>query len=88
MKLKKGFVLHTAGSEHMMIATGKAVREFNGLVRSNGPAHFILEQLQTETTEEKIIDALAAHYGIDRDTASRDVKEILSRLRTEGFLDG
>ena len=87
MKLKKGYVLHTTGSEHMMIATGKAAKDFNGLVRSNGTANFILEQLQKNTTEESIVSAMMEHYGIDRETAARDAHKVLAQLKSEGFLD-
>ena len=87
MKLKQGFVLHTTGGEHMMVATGKATREFNGLVRGNDAANAILEQLQKETTEEKIVEALMKQFEGDRDAIARDVHRIVDQLRTEGFLD-
>ena len=58
MKLKKGYILHTAGDEHLMVASGKAAKEFNGLVRSNETAQFLLEQLQKDRTEDQLVDAL------------------------------
>ena len=87
MKLKKGYVLHSADGENLMIATGKAAAEFNGLVRSNATAQFLLEKMQKETTEEKLTEALLAEYDVDRDTAARDVHRLVQQLSAEGFLE-
>ena len=87
MKLKKGFVLHDIGEDHLMIATGKAAKDFNGLVRSNSTAQFILKLLQNDTTESLITDALVEEYDIDRETAAKDVHNLIEKLNAEGFLD-
>lgn len=71
----------------MMVACGEACKQFNGLVRNNDTAHFILECLQTETTLEKIIDAMAKQYDAPREIIMRDVCRVVEQLRTEGFLD-
>ena len=88
MKLKKGYVLHTTGGEHMMVASGKAAQDFNGLARSNDTADFLLHQLKQDCTEDQLVDALLAAYEVDRDTARRDVQALIHQLKAEGFLDG
>ena len=87
MKLKEGFILHKAGSENMMVASGKALESFNGLIRLNGTAYFIAQQLQKETTEEAVIDAVCAEYDAPKEKIASDVKNIIGKLRAEGFLD-
>lgn len=87
MKLKDGFLLHKAGDETLVVANGPAAAFFNGLIRNNGTAGFIFEQLQSPTTEEAIVDAMEARYDAPRDRIAADVHRIIERLRDEGFLD-
>lgn len=87
MKLKEGFILHKTGSENMMVASGKALKSFNGLVRLNDTAYFIAQQLQKETTEEAVIDAVCAEYDAPKEKIASDVKKVIEKLRSEGFLD-
>lgn len=85
MKLKDGFMTHTTGGEQIMVSAGG--QRFNGLVRSNATAAFIVEQLKTDTTPEKIVDALEAEYDAPRATLERDVDRILDILRSIPALD-
>ncbi len=68
-----------------MVSAGKST--FSGFVRSNETAAFIVNQLKTETTEDKIIEAMLARYDAPRERISDDVKKILSTLRSIGALD-
>ena len=87
MKLKEGFLLHQTGDEILAVASGPAASVFNGLIRNNETAGFIFEQLQHPTTEESIVDAMAARYDAPREQIAADVHHIVERLRSEGFLD-
>jgi hypothetical protein len=58
--------------------------KFNGLIRSNPTAAFIVGSLKTDTTESEIVDKLLARYDVDRPTAERDVANIISKLRSIG----
>lgn len=87
MKLKKGFLLHDVLGEHMAVAVGPAAAIFNGMIRNNETAHFIFQQLLTDTTEEQIVTAMEAKYDAPRDRIATDVHALLEKLRQEGFLD-
>lgn len=87
MKLKEGFLLHQAGEETLVVASGPAASVFNGLIRNNGTAGFIFEQLQHPTTEEAIVDAMEERYDAPREQIAGDVRRIVECLRSEGFLD-
>ncbi|MBP5581609.1 MAG: PqqD family protein, partial [Ruminococcus sp.] len=68
--------------EHITVSTTGT--KFNGLIRSNPTAAFIVESLKTETTEGAVVDKLLAKYDVDRSTAEKDVAEIISKLRAIG----
>lgn len=84
MKLKENFVTYDSDGERIMVATGGV---FSGLVRSNKTAAFIVEQLKTETTQQKIVDNVLEKYEADRAAVEADVAKIIEKLRSIGALD-
>ena len=86
MKLKEGFILHSSGDDHLMVATGEAAESFSGLVRSNETAQFILNLLQNEISEEQILDAMEKEYDAPRNVLAVDLDEIVAQLESAGFL--
>ena len=71
--------------EAALIPTGDT--EFSGLVRGNKTLGVILELLQSDTTEEEMIRKLTERFNVTEETASRDVKRVLSELRKIGAID-
>lgn len=88
MKLKDGIVTNSIDGESFAIATGKAAKEFNGLVRNNPTAAFIFELLKTEQTEDSIVAAMLEKYDVDESTVRKDVKELLDLLRNKNLIEG
>ena len=84
MKLKDGMVLGHVDGEDFAIATGKAMKHFNGVIHNNPTAAFLFELLQTE---QSLVAALTEKYDVDADTARADVREMLDTLRAAGVLD-
>ena len=82
MKLNPNFLTHETKGEHITVSTTGT--KFNGLIRSNSTAAFIVESLKTDTTESEIVDKLLARYDVDRPTVERDVANIVSQLRRIG----
>lgn len=87
MRLKQGFILRDVGREHMAIATGEAVKQFNGLIRNNGTANFIYKQLMEDTTEEKIVAAMLEKYNAPEEVIAADVHRIIEQIRSAGILE-
>ena len=84
MKLKEDFVTQVVDNTQFLVPIG--AEAFQGIVRSNKTAAFIVDCLKEETTEEKIVDAMCAKYDATRATIAADVKEILNTLRKIGAL--
>lgn len=87
MKLKDGLVLHDVGGEHVMVATGKVAKKFNGMIRNNDTAHFIMQQMMTDTTEEEIVEKVLSTYEADREVVVKSVRSVVEQLRQAGLLD-
>lgn len=85
MKLKNDFITQTIDETQFLIPVGS--ESFNGIVRSNRTAAYIVDLLKEETTEEKIIDALCSRYDASREVITIDVRKILDTLRSINALD-
>ena len=85
MKLKDGLITHETDGEHITVSAGGS--GFNGLIRSNGTAGFIVECLKQQTTQDAIVEQMLAVYDAPRDRIAGDVAKILQTLREIGALD-
>ena len=85
MKLKADFITQTIDNTQFLVPLGG--ESFQGIVRSNKTAAFIVDCLKEETTEEAIIDAMCRKYDAPREVITSDVSEILRTLRKIKALD-
>ena len=85
MKLNDNYVIHTIGSETMLIPTADA--SFHGLGEGNETVGVILRCLTEETDEEKIVDALAEAFDGSRAEMEQDVRSVIDKLRAIGAID-
>ena len=85
MKLKTGFITHESNGEHITVTAGNTT--FNGMVRSNATAGFIVECLKKDTTKEEIIQKMSDTYDAPREVLEKDVEKILEQLHSIGAID-
>lgn len=85
MKLKENFITYEENSEHLTIPAGGSA--WNGLIRSNKTAGFIVECLKEDTTEDAIVEKMLEKYDAPRELIAADVAKILAKLRSIGALD-
>ena len=86
MKLNPKFLTHETKGEHYMISTSGT--DFKGIVKNNETAAFIIGCLKTDTTEKTIADKLLSEYeGADIETVTRDVSEVIAKLRSIGAIE-
>lgn len=85
-RASSGYVLREIAGEHILIPVGSAAVNFSGLINLNGSGVLLWHKLQTECTEEELVNALLDEYEIDRDTAAADVVQFLDKLRGAGLM--
>lgn len=82
MRIKPEYVVYDANEgEKLAVATGDEIKNFSGLLRANKSASVILDCLAQDTTEEAIVDAMAARFDAPRETLAKDVAAVLDTLR-------
>ena len=85
MRLREGFITHESAGEHITVTAGNTV--FNGMVRSNKTAGFIVECLKENVTKEDIIAKMLEKYDAERELIEKDVEKILAQLQAIGAID-
>ena len=85
MKLRDGFITHTSNGEHITVTAGNTA--FNGMIRSNQTAGFIMECLKNDVTKEDIVEKMLEKYDADRERIESDVDKVLEQLRSIGAID-
>ena len=85
MKIKEGFLLRQVAGQTVVLPTG-ADLDLNMMITMNDTGAFLWEQLQAETDEAALVDALLAEYDVDRETARKSVAAFVEKLKGHGFL--
>ena len=85
MKLRKDFIVQNIDDTQFLVPLGHEA--FNGIVRSNETAAFIVDCLKNDTTKDQIVDAMCLQYDAPRETIDADVEEILATLRSINALE-
>ena len=86
MRVVPGFVVRQIAGETIAIPAGPAARQLSGLLALAGSGQFLFELLQTEQTEDSLVQSVLDTYEIDEATARSDVMEFLQILRDSGVL--
>lgn len=80
MKIKEGFKLRKVAGNYIVIAIGKASREFNGMINLNEVGAFLWSELEKGTTKEALVAKLLSEYDVTEEIAERDVINFLEKV--------
>ncbi len=79
MKLKDDCIIQEIEGTQFLVPVG--AEAFQGIVRNNRTAAFIVNCLKEDTSLEGIVEAVCEKYHVSKETVTDDVKEILGQLR-------
>ncbi|MGE5653942.1 MAG: PqqD family protein [Bacillota bacterium] len=86
MRIKDGYVMRGVAGTFVIVPTGQAAVDFNGLMTLNEVGASIWQQLGTECSVEDLLAALLGEYEVDEATAKSDLAEFLDALRAADLL--
>lgn len=81
MKIKDGYLLREVAGTHIVVPIGAGAMDFSGVISLNEVGAFIWNQLESETTKDKVLEALLSEYNVDRETALADIDEFIEKLK-------
>jgi len=77
MKRNTDFMLRDIAGEVILVPTGAATQQFNGMIRKN---------LDESESREILVDKIMDEFEVDRETATRDVIGFVSALYERGLV--
>ena len=86
MKIKEGFVLREVMDNFIVVAVGKGVKTFNGMIQLNDTGAFLWKLLEKGAEEDQLVEQMMKEYGIERDVAKGDVQEFIQGLKEANLL--
>ena len=87
MKIKEGFILRNVAGSNVVVPVGQATVDFNGMMSLNDTGAFLFDKLTKGTTEEQLISDLMDEYSIDKELATKDVKDFIEKVESEGLFE-
>ena len=87
MKCKYIFEKMELDGQIVAVPVGEGASEFHAVLNVNGEAMRVLELLQEETTEQKIVDKLLTEYENTENEIKPLVHEFIERIRQEGLIE-
>lgn len=86
MEIKREFVIRKIADETLLVPTGKAALDLNGMLTLNDVGARIWELLPEIQNEEDLIQRLYEEYETTPEVLRADVAEFLGQLRKMGIL--
>ena len=88
MRTKKGYRLRPLGKEYILVAEGLEVENANQMISMNATAAFLWEAVEGKDFDaETLAQLLMDEYGIDIETAKKDVLPLLQTWEKSGIIN-
>lgn len=88
MKIKSGYMLREVAGEAVVVPTGEATLNFQGIISLNETGALLWKELEQGCEKKDLVQALLDEYEVDAETAEKDVNEFLKRADDAGLIDG
>lgn len=87
MRTKKGYRLRSLGKEYILVAEGLEVMDANQMISMNETAAFLWEAVEDKAFDaEALAQLLMNEYGIEEETAQKDVTPLLQTWKEAGII--
>ena len=87
MKIKDGFILKDVAGSKIVIATGSAKIDFNGVITFNNVGADVFSMLDGTNTVEDIISRISADYGADEAVVRADVLKLIEKMKKINLIE-
>lgn len=88
MKVKEGFITRKMGKETIVVATGDASKDFNGMIKLNDIGAFLFEEMIANNMEkEELVKELTDKYDVSKEKAEDDLERFVQPLFRAGIIE-
>lgn len=86
MRAIDNLIVREIAGEYILVPTGSAALKIHGMINLSESGYLLWNKLQSDCTEEELVDAILEKYEIDRETATEDTKTFLEKMDSIGIL--
>lgn len=87
MKVRSDFVVRSVAGSNVVVPTGAATVDFNGIMTLNDTGMFLWGLLEKGAQKEDLLKALLSEYDVDEATAKEDIEKFLTKLLEAGLVE-
>lgn len=87
MKVNPLFVLREIADEYLVVPIGEEADRVHGVLTLNEQGAFLWKLMESEQTEESLLDAMVKAYYVGEETAKADISAFLLELGKIGCLE-
>ena len=82
MKQSPNFIVSDVAGKHLLMPIGRAVLSLDGMIALNDMGLTIWNLLAEDTSYEDLLGQILSEFEIDTETADRDLRSFLAKLRS------
>lgn len=86
MKLKYKFSINQLGDHFVAVPLGDSIVGFNGILKLNESAAFIVERLNSDITYDQLVENVVERFTCEISDAKENVDSIISSLKEASLL--
>ncbi len=87
MKIKNCYVMREVAGSNVVVPTGDAAVDFNGMMTLNEVGAILWEKLSHGAEEEDLVSAILSEYNVSEETVRADVSAFIDQLREADILE-
>lgn len=80
MKTNKDYILRSIAGEYILVPTGPATADFNGMINLSEVAAFVWKNFDSARDMDDLIQKVLDEYEVDEATARKDVNLFVASL--------
>ncbi|MBO5200064.1 MAG: PqqD family protein [Clostridia bacterium] len=87
MKLNDAVAVRKIGNDTIAFVVGESRVDLRQILRLNPMAEWLFGRLSTPHTEDELVEAFVAEYGVTAEAARKDISEFLQNCAELGFIE-
>ena len=87
MRINPDYILREIAGEYILVPSGDAAQNMNGLINLNRTAAFIWKLAGEGLDDKQIVEKVLDGFEIDKETAEKDVHAILQKFVQAGMME-
>ena len=87
MKIKEGYILRSIDDQHVVVPTGAAAINFNGIITLNDTGKTLFKALKTDQDRNSLVEIILDTYAVEQPRARQDVETFIQTLKQHDLLD-